>query len=67
MISNIIASSVVICLVLGIALLLIVEAFDLTDTWIERLAAIALGYVVFWIFVVILVLALNGIWGGGDG
>lgn len=63
MISNIIASSVVICLVLGLALLLIVAAFDLTDTWVERLAAIALGYVVFWILVVILALALNGIWG----
>ena len=63
MISNIIASSVVICLVLGLALLLIVVAFDLTDTWVERLGVIALGYVVFWILIVILALALNGIWG----
>lgn len=63
MIVNIIASSVVICLVLGLALLLIVEAFDLTDTWVERLAAVALGYFVFWILVAILALALNGIWG----
>jgi hypothetical protein len=63
MITNIIASSVVICLVLGLALLFIVAAFDLTDTWVARLAAVVLGYVVFWILIVILVLALNGIWG----
>lgn len=63
MISNIIASSVVICLALGLALLFIVAAFDLMGTWVERLAAIALGYVVFWVFVVFLAFALNGIWG----
>jgi hypothetical protein len=63
MISNIIESSIVICLVLGLAILLIVVAFDLHDTWVETLGAIALGYVVFWILIVILVLALNGIWG----
>lgn len=63
MISNIIASSVVICLVLGLALLLIAVAFDLDDTWVETLGVIALGYVVCWILVIILILLLNSIWG----
>lgn len=63
MIANIIASSVVVCLVLGLALLLIAVAFDLNDTWVETLGAIALGYVVCWILIIILILALNSIWG----
>lgn len=63
MISNIIASSIMICLVLGLALLFIVVAFDLHDTWVETLGVIALGYVVCWILIIILILALNNIWG----
>lgn len=64
MIVNIIASSVVICLVLGLALLLIAAAFNLDDdTWVVTLGIIALGYVVCWILVIILILALNSIWG----
>lgn len=62
MIADIIASSIVICLVLGLALLLIAVAFDLDDTWVMTLGVIALGYVVCWSLIIILILALNSIW-----
>lgn len=62
MIANIIASSVVISLVLGLALSLIAVVFDLDDTWVATLGVIALGYVVCWVLVIILICLLNSIW-----